>query len=243
MTTDDNGTQNAGGTIPDAEPLAAVTDLGTALRELIEVSVTTTVAAAEIRAAAEMVRRATERLAVARRPAAQLPALDDLAKGRRVFNPVTGTGSALAPPLAVHRDGDGVCAEVTLGVAYEGPPGFVHGGMSALFMDQLLGSAAAAAGLWGMTAHLELDYRGPLPLETPLVLRARVVESKGRKSLITGTIALVEDPERVLVEARGVFVLPRPEKVAAYFGSITDASGRPTPPSQPSDATAIHEQD
>jgi hypothetical protein len=46
----------------------------------------------------------------------------------------------------------------------------------------------------------------------------------------------------VLVEARGVFVLPRPEKVAAYFGSITDASGRPTPPSQPSDATAIHEQ-
>ena len=229
---------NDSGTIPHAEPLAAAADLGTALRELIEISVTTTVAA-EVRAAAELVRQATERLAVARRPASQLPALDDVTTGRRVFNPVTGIGSALAPPLVVHRDGDGVVAEVTLGVAYEGPPSFVHGGMSALLMDQLLGSAAAAAGLWGMTAHLELDYRGPLPLETKLVLRARVAENSGRKSVITGTIALADDPDRILVEARGVFVMPRPEKVEAYFGAITDAAGRHTPPRRTGDATAL----
>ena len=75
------------------------------------------------------------------------------------------------------------------------------------------------------------------------MLRARVAESSGRKSLITGTIALADEPERVLVEARGVFVMPRPEKVDAYFGSITDASGRHTPPSRPSDATAVGERD
>ena len=143
----------------------------------------------------------------------------------------------------MRQEDGGVVAEVTLGLAYEGPPSFVHGGMSALLMDQLLGSAAAAAGLWGMTAHLELDYRGPLPLEAPLVLRARVAENEGRKSLITGTIALGADPDRVLVEARGVFVLPSPEKVAAYFGSITDSTGRHTPPSRPSDATAVGERD
>jgi uncharacterized protein with von Willebrand factor type A (vWA) domain len=55
-------TTNDTGTIPDAEPLAAATDLAAALRELIEVSVTTTVAAGEVRAAAELVRRATEQL-------------------------------------------------------------------------------------------------------------------------------------------------------------------------------------
>jgi acyl-coenzyme A thioesterase PaaI-like protein len=236
VTTDDTAT------IPDAEPLAAATDLGTALRELIEVSVTTTVPAAEVRAAAELVRQVTERLAVARRPVSQLPALDDIGRGRRVFNPVTGTGNAMAPPLHVRRDGDGVRAEATLGVAYEGPPGFVHGGMSALLMDQLLGSAAAAAGLWGMTAHLELDYRGPLPLETRLLLRAGVAENEGRKSVITGTIALADAPDRVLVEARGVFVMPRPEKVEAYFGAITDASGQHTAPRRTGDATAL-EQD
>jgi acyl-coenzyme A thioesterase PaaI-like protein len=242
VTTDDSGTPNDSAIIPDSEPLAAATDLGSALRELIEVSVTTTVAAAEVRAAAELVRQVSERLAVARRPVSQLPALDDVTTGRRVFSPVTGVGSALAPPLVIRRDGDGVVGEATLGVAYEGPPAFVHGGMSALLMDQLLGSAAAAAGLWGMTAHLELDYRGPLPLQTKLLFRARVVESAGRKSVIAGTIARAEDPDRILVEARGVFVMPRPEKVEAYFGAITDASGRHTPPRRPGDATAL-EQD
>ncbi|MET0765768.1 MAG: PaaI family thioesterase [Blastococcus sp.] len=223
----------------DIELLAGATDLGAALRELIEVSVTTTVDVGEVRAAAELVREATARLAVSRRPKSQLPALDDVTTGRRVFNPVTGAGSALAPPLVVRREGDGVVGEATLGVAYEGPPSFVHGGMSALLMDQLLGSAAAAAGLWGMTAHLELDYRGPLPIETKLVFRARVADNAGRKSVITGTIAVADEPDRVLVEARGVFVLPRPEKVDAYFGTITDAAGQHRPPRRPSDATAL----
>ena len=209
------------------------------MRDLIETAVTTTVPAAEVRAAADLVRQVTERLAVARRPVSQLPALDDVTTGRRVFNPVTGAGSPLAPPLVVRREGDGVVGHATLGVAYEGPPGFVHGGMSALLMDQLLGSAAAEAGVWGMTAHLALDYRGPLPLETKLLFRAGVGETSGRKSVITGAIARADAPDRVLVEARGVFVMPRPEKVAAYFGSITDASGRPTPPRRAGDATAL----
>ena len=223
----------------DAELMAASTDLGAALRELIEVSVTTTTPAAEVAAAAELVRQATARIGVSRRPAAVLPVLDDPFSGRRVFNPVVGIGNALAPPLLVRRDGDGVVAEATLGVAYEGPPSYVHGGMSALFMDQLLGSAAGAAGLWGMTAHLELDYRGPLPLETPLVFRAWVDSTEGRKSVIAGTIALAAEPDRPLVEARGIFVMPRPEKAQAYFGAITDAAGRHAPPRRPGDATSV----
>ena len=98
-------TTNDSATIPDAEPLAAAADLATAMRDLIEAAVTTTVPAAEVRAAADLVRQVTERLAVARRPASQLPALDDVTTGRRVFNPVTGAGSPLAPPLVVRRDG------------------------------------------------------------------------------------------------------------------------------------------
>jgi acyl-coenzyme A thioesterase PaaI-like protein len=234
-------TANDGGAAPDAELLTATTALGDALRELIEASVTTTQPAGDIAAAADLVRAATARIGATRRSAAQLPRLDDPSEGRRVFNPVTGIANPLAPPLQVRREGDGVVAETTLGLAYEGPPSFVHGGMSALFMDQMLGSAAGAAGLWGMTAHLELDYRGPLPLQTPLVLRARVDSSEGRKAFISGSIALAADPEKVLVEARGLFVLPRPEKQAAYFGAITDASGRHAPPRRPGDATALQQ--
>jgi acyl-coenzyme A thioesterase PaaI-like protein len=158
---------------------------------------------------------------------------------RRVFNPVSGVGSALAPPLVIRRAEGGVVAEATVGLAYEGPPSYLHGGMSALFMDQLLGAAAIAAGLWGMTARLELDYRRPVPLQTPLLLRARVTEDAGRTCVVTGTIALAADPERALVEARGVFVAPREELREAYFGAITDAAGRHRPPGRPTDATAV----
>jgi acyl-coenzyme A thioesterase PaaI-like protein len=232
---------NESRTIPDAEPLAAAADLAAAMRDVIEASVTTTVPAAEVRAAADLVRQVTERLAVARRPVEQVSELDDLASGRRVFNPVNGTASPLAPPLRLRRAEDGLVGEATLGVAYEGPPSFVHGGMSALLMDQVLGDTAAEAGVWGMTAHLELDYRGPLPLGEPLVLRGRVGESNGRKSLIVGTIARAATPDEVLVEARGLFVTPRPETLEAYFGGITDASGARRTPVRAGDATALPE--
>jgi acyl-coenzyme A thioesterase PaaI-like protein len=223
----------------DAELLAAVSHLGTALRGLVDASVATTVGAAELREAAEQVRGVTERLAVSRRTASQLPALDDPIAFRRVYSPVSGVGSALAPPLVIRRVDGGVVAETTLGLAYEGPPSYLHGGMSALFMDQLLGAAALAAGLWGMTARLELDYRGPVPLQTPIVMRAAVVEHSGRKVVVGGHIALAAEPERPLVTAEGLFVAPREELREAYFGAITDASGRHRPPGRPTDATAV----
>jgi acyl-coenzyme A thioesterase PaaI-like protein len=232
-------TSDAGGQPYDADLMAAVTELGTALRDLVDASVLTTVPADELRAAAADARAVTERLAAAQRPATQLPVLDDPLVFRRVYNPVSGVGSALAPPVTIRRVEGGVVAEATLEAAYEGPPGYVHGGMSSLLMDQLLGSAAIAAGLWGMTVRLELDYRRPVPLSTPLSLRAQVTETAGRKCVVTGTIATAAAPDRTLVEARGVFVMPREELHADYFGAITDASGQHRPPGRPTDATAL----
>ena len=224
----------------DADLMTAVSDLGDALRELVETSVGTAVGAEELREAAERVRAVSAGLAVSLRPAHQLPALDDPVAFRRVYNPVDGVGSALAPPLTVRREEGGVVAETSLGLAYEGPPGYLHGGVSGLLMDQVLGDAALAAGQWGMTVRLELDYRRPVPLRTPLVLRGRVLEAAGRKVVVGGTIALAAEPDVTLVEARGVFVAPRADKQDAYFGAITDASGRHAPPGRPTDGTEVH---
>jgi acyl-coenzyme A thioesterase PaaI-like protein len=223
----------------DADLMTAVADLGDALRRLVGTTVTTTVGADELRTAAARIREVEQRLAVSVRPPHQLPALDDPVAFRRVFSPVTGVGSALAPPLVMRHENGGVSAEATLGLAYEGPPSYLHGGMSALFMDQVLGAAAIAAGLWGMTVHLALDYRRPVPLRTPLLFRGRVLEDAGRKAVVGGTIALAAAPDEPLVEARGIFVAPRPDRQEAYFGSITDASGRHAPPRRPTDATEI----
>ena len=211
-----------GETTEHAELLAAVTELGTALRELVDVSVRTTVPPDTLRDVAATARELTGRLSAAVRERGELPALDDPARFRRVHNPVTGVGSALAPPLDVRRVDGGVAAEVTLGLPYEGPPGYVHGGVSSLLMDQLLGSGAMAAGLWGMTVRLELDYRRPVPLLTPLVLRATVGERAGRRTVVTGRIALASAPDQPLVTAHGVFVNPTAEQAAAYFGTGAD---------------------
>jgi acyl-coenzyme A thioesterase PaaI-like protein len=228
-----------GGAPYDPALMAAVTELGDALRGLVDASVRTAVDTAELTAAAAQARELTARLTAERRPAHQLPPLDDPVIFRRVYNPVSGVGSAVAPPLDIREENGGVVAETTLGPAYEGPPGFLHGGMSSLLMDQLLGAAAISAGLWGMTVRLELDYRGPVPLDVPLVLRGRVLEDAGRKTVTVGTIARADAPDRALVEARGVFVAPRPERIADYFGAVTDASGRAAPPGRPTDATAV----
>ena len=60
-------------------------------------------------------------------------------------NPVIGVHNAIAPPLEIHRDADLRCwSEFELGAAYEGPPGHVHGGMSALILDHILGEVASA---------------------------------------------------------------------------------------------------
>jgi len=228
-----------GGSPYDPALMAAVTDLGDALRSLVDASVRTTVDPAELSAVAARARELTGRLTSATRPATRLPALDDPVAFRRVYSPVTGVGSAIAPPVVLRREGDGVAGTATLGLAYEGPPGFLHGGMSGLLMDQVLGAAAIAAGRWGMTVRLELDYRRPVPLEQPLVLRGWMVEDAGRKAVVAGSIALSAAPEEVLVEARGVFVAPRPDTQATYFGGITDATGRHRPPGRPTDATAL----
>ena len=228
----------------DTELMAAVTLLGSALRCLVDASVRTTLPAAGLRETAAGVQDLADQLAARSRPVAQLPELDDVLTFRRVYNPVSGVGSALAPPLELrladpgHPEA-GTVGTVTLGQAYEGPPGYAHGGMSALLLDQLLGATAIAAGLWGMTVRLETDYRAPVPLRTPLELRARVLEDAGRRTVVAGTIATAADPGTVLVEGRGVFVMPRAERLAGYFGAVTDASGRPAPPTRPTDATAV----
>lgn len=121
-------------------------------------------------------------------------------------NAVVGMRNAVAPPLDVQTSEEGrAWADFTLGAAYEGPPGLVHGGVSALLLDQIAGEAAAAGGAPGMTGTLTLRYRRGTPLG-PLHAEARIDRTDGVKTVVTGFIGDTEGPT---VEAEGIFVLPR----------------------------------
>lgn len=124
--------------------------------------------------------------------------------GTRRSNPVSGQENPLAPPMSFFGCDDGsVMAEVTLGPVYQGPPGCVHGGVSALIIDHMMGLANHWGGRFGMTAHYEIDYRSPTPLLQPLTFRCWVHEVDGRK---TWTHATIHAGERLCVEARGLFL-------------------------------------
>lgn len=124
--------------------------------------------------------------------------------GTRRANPVGGPENPIAPPVQFFGCDDGsVMGEVTLGPVYQGPPGCVHGGISALIIDHLMGFANHWGGRMGMTAHYEIDYRSPTPLLQPLTFRAWVAEVDGRK---TWTHATIHAGDRLCVQARGLFL-------------------------------------
>lgn len=127
-------------------------------------------------------------------------------------DPVTGPENAIAPPLHLIGQEDGsIEARVTLGLAYQGPPGCVHGGVSALLLDHTLGVANHWAGDSGMTGTLTLRYHRPTPLFEELTISARQESVDGRKIRTLGTISAGGE---VCVSADGLFInthLPRPQ--------------------------------
>lgn len=81
-------------------------------------------------------------------------------------------------------------------------PGYVYGGLIASLMDcHATGTAAAAAyraagremggepALRFVTASLKVDYVRPTPLGTPLEVRGRATEIKGRKVVVRATVS------------------------------------------------------
>lgn len=121
-------------------------------------------------------------------------------------NPVVGLRNALAPPLVVEHSEDGRCwSDFELGAAYEGPLGWVHGGICALVLDQVLGEVASG-GLHEprYTGTITCRYRRGTPLGK-LRVEAYVDRTDGVKTFARGQIS---DADGVTVEAEGIFITP-----------------------------------
>ena len=202
------------------ERRAAIAELGGALRELVGQTSATEVPVDVLRQVAAQLSEASAALGRQTRSRTDLPSADDLIGRQRMYNPVIGSGSGLAAPLHVEGPGEGVVGTCTLGLAFEGPPTFAHGGVSGMLLDQLLGHATSAAGHPGMTVQLDITYRAPVPLQTPLHLTAQVSDVTGRRVTARGVLATAADPGTALVEATGIFVGLRPDQAARLFGGV-----------------------
>jgi acyl-coenzyme A thioesterase PaaI-like protein len=129
------------------------------------------------------------------------------------FSPMIGFYNALAPPVVLEVDGHDVRGRATLGSAYEGPPGCVHGGIVAALFDELLGVANITSGVGAMTGTLTIRYRSPTPLHAPLDFAAAVDRIEGRKVFTSGSIRA---GERLCAEAEGIFIQVPHERFIAH---------------------------
>ncbi|KAA5838304.1 PaaI family thioesterase [Saccharopolyspora hirsuta] len=203
-----------------AQRRRAARELGAALRELTDAAVSTEVDAATLTDLAEQVRALVPPLTAASRVRGEPATVDGGQRARRMYNPASGPGNPIAPPMKVEIVDGTAIGRCTLGLAYEGPPSYGHGGISALLLDQILGHAHSTRGKHGMTVKLALRYRRPVPLQTPLRIVGRVERVDGRWTESVATISTEDDPDTVLVEARGVFAVPSAEQAKRLFGEL-----------------------
>lgn len=182
--------------------------LARAVAELVDASMLTEVDLAEVRAVAEQVRGLTARLRERARTES-LGASVTISGGVRTHgNTVVGLRNPLALVRPEDREvSDGVLRyRAEVGVAWEGPPAHVHGGVSALLLDQALGEACAVFGGPGMTGRLTLHYRRATPLGR-LTVEAWLEQTDGTKTVARGRT--LDSEGRTCVEAEGLFIFPK----------------------------------
>lgn len=200
---------------PDADhpPGPELRRLADAMRGVTDRMVRTEADPATLDAAAEAVERAVALLEPMTPPwessVPALPLVEDDPHHFFPFSPMIGLYSPLSAPIECEfRDGR-VYGHGTLGAAYEGPPGCVHGGIIAGLFDEVLGIANIAAGVGAMTGTLTIVYRSPTPLFTELRFEGHTERIDGRK---VHTVGSIHAGDRLCAEANGIFILVKRER-------------------------------
>ena len=123
-------------------------------------------------------------------------------QGPMPLNPAIGDCSPVRPDVEMHYADGEIVGTVKLTRRFVGPPGFAHGGISAMLADQLVSCAPGAIGERTITKSLQLDYLRPLPLDEDVELwgvcepdgddfRARFTISARGKVAVQGTAHIV----------------------------------------------------
>jgi hypothetical protein len=118
------------------------------------------------------------------------------------------------PVYDIVVEGDHAHGTVRFPIAYEGPPGLVHGGFLALLVDCVVQHHNCDVGVAGKTVSLALRFRRPTPLLTDL---AFTVDRQVDGDRITSTARILAD-DVVLAEAEVVAVAGDRSRLPAVSG-------------------------
>lgn len=131
--------------------------------------------------------------------------------GTPMIHPAQGRcfGCGAANPIGLHlefliaEDGS-IYAETAVSDNYEGPAGYVHGGMIATMLDEVMSKTVRALGVRAVTRKLEVEYLLPVPSQTRIRLEARLVSREKRKNFTSAR--LLNEEGKVLAQGSGLFI-------------------------------------
>lgn len=118
-----------------------------------------------------------------------------------------GCGPANAGGLQLEfllaEDGRVVCL-TTIADRFEGPAGYLHGGIIATLLDEAMSKSVRALGLTAMTRQMEVNYLRPVHSRAPVRVEGLMVRSEGRKHWSEARI--IDARGHTLADGRGLFI-------------------------------------
>ena len=121
-------------------------------------------------------------------------------------------GFGPANPIGLHLDfflaeDHSVVSLPTIPDTYEGPKGYLHGGIIATLLDEAMSKANRARGVTAMTRQMQVEYLRPVPSGAAIRIEGQVSRSEGRKHWTEARILSAEGA--VLAHASGLFIAIR----------------------------------
>jgi acyl-coenzyme A thioesterase PaaI-like protein len=134
-----------------------------------------------------------------------------------------GGANARGMHLAFEKDEQAkrIRGRFSLGAEYQGGPGFVHGGIIATLLDEVMGKVGRFRDVRTVTAELQIEYLRPVPVEEEFVVEGWEVEKKGRNLFHAGEIRSASGA--VLARGKGRFVEIDP---GIYYGKGSASKAR-----------------
>ena len=127
-------------------------------------------------------------------------------------------GCGEANPIGLHLDfllaEDGsVVSLPTVGDNFEGPHGYLHGGVIATLLDEAMSKAVRTRGLTAMTRQMEVEYLRPVPSAAAIRIEGQMERSEGRKHWAAARI--LNEKGSTLATAKGLFIEVRASRLTA----------------------------
>lgn len=95
-------------------------------------------------------------------------------------------------------------------VRMQGSTGWMHGGFTALLLDEVMGKTLSANNMGGApTARLEVNYRRPARIGVRMELIGRLQEHSGRKYTLIGELREADADKALIADGHGLFVRPK----------------------------------